>query len=185
MLPVPALPQASCELASFQTITVPKAKEHFLLTPKQDCERVWSRQSMQEASMQLSVPVTSVQSIIKKRKEQAAVTTIPRMGVPKKTTPRWSLIWREVWKISRNISKRVGWRNGVHISQRHTADGNQYTTKGRTPQRRAKKTPLPQMKHICDSKQFDTEMLSNEAKCFDKILRLDVTKLELHTVTII
>ena len=87
VLPAIILPQASSESASLQTSTVPRVTERSLELRNKIVKDYVAGKGYGKISMQLSVPVSSVQSIIKKWKEQSAATNRPRMGSPRKIIP--------------------------------------------------------------------------------------------------
>ena len=65
-------------------------KEHFLLLRNKIAKEYEVGKGYRKISMQICVPVNSVKSIIivKKWKEQGAVSKKPRMGDPRKITAR-------------------------------------------------------------------------------------------------
>ena len=122
--------------------------------------------------MQICVPVNSVQSIIivKKWKEQGALSKKPRMGDPRKITAR------AIDKLNTSLKKdSTTFRNElvddmasirVNVTRQTVTNAQQREGLRR---RRARKSPLLRKKHLCARKQFATEMLKKEDKCYDKI----------------
>ena len=73
-------------------------------------------------SKEFNIPVSSVQSIIKKWKEQGSVTIKPKTGAPKRINLRTCSKLVRMVKNPRTIRKEMVEENFIHKSQRHQTE---------------------------------------------------------------
>jgi transposase len=157
-----------------------KVKEHSLQVRNNIVKEYEAGKGYRKLSKQFNVPVSSVQSIIKKWKQQGAVSNKPRTGAPRKITPRaCSKLVRSVKKNPRTTRKELVEEMasiGVSVTRQTVTNTLQRVALRKY---RARKVPLLKKKHLAARKKFATEMLNKEDNYFDKILWSDETKIEL------
>lgn len=159
---------------------MPKVKEHSLQVRTNIVEEYEAGKGYRKLSKQFHVPISSVQSIIKKWKKQGSVSNKPRTGAPKKITPRaCSKLVRLVKKNPRVTRKELVEEislTGVSVTRQTVA--NTLRNAG-LRKYRARRVPLLKKKHLEARKKYATDMLKKDNAYFDKILWSDETKVEL------
>lgn len=159
---------------------MPKVKEHSLQLRNGIAEGYEAGKGYRKLSKQFHVPISTVQSIIKKWKHQGSVSNKPRTGAPKKITPRaCSKLVRIVKKNPRTTRKElVEEMSSIGVSVTRQTVTNALKNEG-LRKYKARRVPLLTKKHLEARKKFATDMLKKDDRYFDKILWSDETKIEL------
>lgn len=159
---------------------MPKVKEHSLDVKNNIVREYEAGKGYRKLSKQFNVPVSSVQSIIKKWKEQGSVTNKPRTGAPKKINLRaCSKLVRMVKKNPRTTRKElVEEMSSIGVNVTRQTVTNTLRSEG-LRKYQARRVPLLKKSHLEARKKFAADMLKKEDSYFDKILWSDETKIEL------
>lgn len=157
-----------------------KVKEHSLQVRNSIVTEYEAGKGYRKLSEQFKIPISTIQSIIKKWKEQGSVSNKPRTGAPKKINPRACSKLVRIAKCNPRVTRKelVEEMSSIGVNVTKQTITNVMKSKG-LRRCQARKVPLLKKKHLEARKKFATDMLKKEDAYFNKVLWSDETKIEL------